>query len=172
VYFSKVKLYLLRHGIAVEPGTPGYEKDAGRPLLPKGKRQLGQIAEAMKAMDLQFDLILSSPFLRAKQTAEIVARSLNLQKRLQFSEVLTPEGDPAALIRQVNAMKPAPGKVLVVGHEPQLSHLIALLTTGHPALEVDLKKGGLCKLEVESLRAGPCAALAWLLTPRQMRLMA
>ena len=77
-----MNLYLLRHGIAVEPGTPGCEKDSERPLTPKGKRQLRQIAAAMKKMDLRFDLILSSPFLRARQTAEIIAESLTLKKQL------------------------------------------------------------------------------------------
>ena len=68
-----MNLYILRHGIAVEHGAPGYAKDADRPLTPEGERKLGQIAEAMKALELTFDLILSSPYLRARQTAEIVA---------------------------------------------------------------------------------------------------
>jgi len=79
VYFSAMNLYLLRHGIAVEPGTTGFEKDSERPLTPKGQHQLRQIAAAMKKMDLRFDLILSSPFLRAKQTAEIIADSSPLK---------------------------------------------------------------------------------------------
>src|ERR1035438_4666613 len=71
-----MNLFILRHGIAVEPGTHGYEKDADRPLTPEGERKLLQIAEAMEALDLTFDLILSSPYLRARQTAEIVAEAL------------------------------------------------------------------------------------------------
>ena len=73
-------LYLLRHGIAVEPGSPGYAKDADRPLTPEGERKLGQIAEAMEALELSFDLILSSPYVRARQTAEIVAATLKARK--------------------------------------------------------------------------------------------
>ena len=167
-----MNLYLLRHGIAVEPGTPGYEKDSERPLTPKGKHRLRQIAAAMKKMDLRFDLILSSPFLRAKQTAEIIVESLKLKKQPGFSDALTPDGNPKALIRQLNELQPVPENVLLVGHEPYLSQLIGLLTAGHPGVAIDLKKGGLGKLEAESLHYGRCAKLVWLLTPRQMELMA
>jgi phosphohistidine phosphatase len=171
VYFPAMNLYVLRHGIAVDPGTPGCERDSERPLTPKGKRQLRQIAAAMKKMDLRFDLILSSPFLRAKQTAAIIVESLILKKQPGFSDALTPDGNPKALIRQLNELKPVPENVLLVGHEPYLSQLIALLTAGETGMAIGLKKGGLGKLEVESLHDGRCATLVWLLTPQQMELM-
>jgi phosphohistidine phosphatase len=171
VYFSAMNLYVLRHGIAVEPGMPGCEKDSERPLTPKGRHQLRQIAAAMKKMDLRFDLILSSPFLRAKQTAEIIAESLTRKKQLAFSDALTPDGNPKALIRQLTELKPLPENILFVGHEPYLSQLIALLTAGETGVAIELKKGGLGKLEAEFLLYGRCAKLVWLLTPRQMELM-
>jgi phosphohistidine phosphatase len=166
-----MNLYILRHGIAVERGASGFKTDADRPLTPKGKRQLGQIAAAMKHMDLDFSLILSSPFLRARQTAEIVARLLKMKKRLAFSDELVPDGDPRMLIQQLNEIKPAPENILLVGHEPYLSHLAASLISGGDTAGMELKKGGLCKLEAEVLRFGRCATLAWLLTPKQMKLM-
>ena len=147
------------------------ENDSERQLTPKGKRQLRQTAAAMKKMGLRFDLILSSPYLRAKQTAEIVAESLKLKKQLKFSDALAPDGSPKILIRQLNELKPAPENVLLVGHEPYLSRLISLLTTGGMDLVMDFKKGGLCKLETEKLSHDRCATLVWLLTPRQMKLM-
>jgi phosphohistidine phosphatase len=167
-----MNLFLLRHGIAVERETTGYEKDADRPLTPKGERRLGQIADAMEAMGLTFGLILSSPHVRARQTAEIVADALGLKKKLEFSDALTPGGDPKALIATLNKREPIPENVLLVGHEPFLSDLISTLTSGDPRVGIDFKKGGLCKLEVETLRHSRCATLAWLLTPRQMGLMA
>jgi phosphohistidine phosphatase len=170
-YFARVNLYILRHGIAAERGTPGFKTDADRPLTPKGRRQLRQIAAAMQNLELHFDLIVSSPFLRARQTAEIVARTLKLKKRLASSDELTPDGDSKALIRQLNEPGPAPDNVLLVGHEPNLSRLVALLISGEPATTIDLKKGGLCRLETDALRAGRCAALSWLLTPKQMKMM-
>lgn len=166
-----MNLYVLRHGIAVEPGTPGFERDSERPLIPKGERRLRAAAEAMKKLEFSFDLVLSSPFLRARQTAEIVAGELNLKKRIEFFDGLVPGGNPRALIQALNELKPAPENVLLVGHEPYLSRLISLLVSGSADAAIEMKKGGLCKLEVGELRPGQCARLVWLLTPGQMELM-
>jgi phosphohistidine phosphatase len=165
-------LYILRHGIAVERGTPGYARDADRPLTPEGERKLWQIAEAMAAIELRFDLILSSPYLRARQTAELVAAAIKARKQLDFSDHLTPGGNTKKLVELLNRLQPPPENVLLVGHEPYLGGLISLLVAGDESLFVVLKKGGLCKLTVQSLKPGRCAALEWLLTPKQMALMA
>jgi phosphohistidine phosphatase len=170
-YHVFMELFLLRHGLAVERGTHGFEDDSTRPLTPKGRRQMRKIAATMKQLAPDLDLVLSSPLVRARQTAEIVARSLKLEKRLKFSNALAPGGTAAILMRQLQREKPAPAKVLLVGHEPDLSRLVSLFTTGGPYLELDFKKGGLCKLESGKLRPGKCAVLAWLLTPRQMKAM-
>jgi phosphohistidine phosphatase len=163
-----MNLYLLRHGIAVDPSAPNITKDAERPLTPKGQRRLRQIAEAMGALKVSFDVILSSPYVRAKQTAEIVAETLKRQKLLKVSDHLTPDGNPKSLIQELNELRPKPKNILLVGHEPYLSKLIALLTTGNTNMEIDLKKGGLCKLEAETLRYGRCAMLSCLLAPRHL----
>lgn len=167
-----MNIFILRHGIAAERGTPGFDNDADRPLLPKGGRRLRAAAAAMEKMELSFDLILSSPFVRARQTAEIIAKELKLKKRLQFTDALAPDGSFKNLVRQLNELRPAPENVLLVGHEPYLSRLISLLISGDEHAVVEMKKGGLCKLEASSLRAGRCAKLAWLLTPAQVELMA
>ena len=168
-----MNLFILRHGIAVEPGTPGFENDSERPLIPKGERRLRKAAAAMKELDLSFDLILSSPFTRARQTAEIVAGELKLQKWLKFTDALIPGGNSQALIQELIELKPVPENVLLVGHEPDLSRLISLLASGgEDTAAVEMKKGGLCKMKAPELRHGRCAQLAWLLTPAQMELMA
>jgi len=167
-----MNLFILRHGVAVEPGSPGFENDADRPLIPKGERRLRAAAAAMKKMELSFDLILSSPLVRARQTADIVAGELKLKKQLQFSDALAPGGGMKNLARQLDERKPAPENVLLVGHEPGLSRLISLLVAGDDSAAVEMKKGGLCKLEADRLHAGRCATLIWLLTPSQMELMA
>jgi phosphohistidine phosphatase len=165
-------LYLLRHGLAVEPGTAGFKNDADRPLTPKGRRQLRKIAATMAEMDLGLELILSSPFARARQTAEVVAAALKLKKQLTFSNALAVGGDPLGLIRQLSRLKPVPKAILLVGHEPGMSQLLSLLLTGETHLmEVDFKKAGLCKLEIAELKDGRCAKLAWLLTPKHLKAM-
>lgn len=164
-----MNIYILRHGIAVERENWKALDDSVRPLTPKGKRQLKKSAVAMIKMKLRFDLILSSPFERAKKTAEIVAKELNLKARLKFSDELQPDGNVKNLIRQLGESRAK--NVLLVGHEPYLSGLISLLVSGGGNLAMDFKKGGVCKLEIEKLHFGPCAQLAWLLTPKQMKLM-
>jgi len=167
-----MNLYILRHGIAVELGMPGVGKDSERQLAPEGKRKLRQIAGAMKALDLSFDLILTSPYVRAEQTATIVAEALDAQNNLESSDTLTPSGGMRDLIAAITHRKPAPEDALLVGHEPYLSELISLLVSGGTdGVSVVLKKGGLCKLAVETLRYGRCATLEWLLTPKQLGLM-
>jgi len=164
-------LYLLRHGIATEPGAPGIAGDADRPLTPEGERKLEQIADAMEALDLSFDVILSSPYLRARQTAELIAAALKARKKLELTDCLTPGGSMKKLVELLNQLQPAPESVLLVGHEPFLSGLVSLLVFGEARSAVVMKKGGLCKLSATPLRAGRCAVLDWLLTPKQMALM-
>jgi phosphohistidine phosphatase len=167
-----MNLYLLRHGLAVEPGTANYSKDSDRPLTPKGERKLSKIAEAMENLELSLDWILSSPYVRARQTAQIVADGLDLRKKLEMSETLTPTGSTKKLIETIQHREPPPEEVLLVGHEPYLSELISLLVSGNNELMVTMKKGGLCKLSAEVLEHGRCATLEWLLTPKQLCLMA
>ena len=167
-----MNLYLLRHGLAVERGTHGFENDARRPLTPKGRRQLRKVAAALGILKLRFDMILSSPLVRARQTAEIVAARMRLKKSLLVAEALSPGGSAENLVAKILALKPLPKTLLLVGHEPDLGKLISLFVAGKTSAGFSLKKAGLAKLEVNSLGAGQCATLAWLLTPAQIKLLA
>ncbi len=162
-----MEIYILRHGIAVERGTPGYKRDGDRPLTEEGVEKMRQIAKAMREMDLQFDVIFSSPYVRAKATADIVAETLG--ENVTLTDSLPPEADPAELIDEINGEKPQ--RVLLVGHEPDLSALISTLICGKRNADIELKKGGLAKLTAETLTYGKCATLNWLLTPKQLRQM-
>ena len=160
-----MEIYVLRHGIAVDRGSPGYKKDSDRPLTNEGEEKVHQIAKAILAMDLKFDVILSSPYVRAQQTAQIVATEID--EEVTLSELLIPNGNPLELIRELNDEKAQ--RVLLVGHEPYLSGLISVLVTGDSDAAIELKKGGLCKLSADRLAFGQCATLNWLLTPKQLR---
>src|SRR5581483_4594967 len=162
-----MNIYVLRHGIAMEKEDWDGD-DSKRPLTREGEKQLEKISKTMKKLDLRLDLILSSPFERAKKTAEIVAENLGLKKVLKFSGELTPEGDPEALIAEISKLKPE--NPVLVGHEPYLSKFISQLVSDGE-MEMDFKKAGLCKLRAEQLNFGRCAQLCWLLTPKQMELM-
>jgi phosphohistidine phosphatase len=167
-----MRLSLLRHGIAADRGRLKYENDSERPLTPKGERQMRRIAQGLQASGLSYDLILSSPYLRAKQTADIVAQALSAPEGVLLADALTPERNPRQLIEALRTDYHEQQDILVVGHEPYLSRLISTLLTGGPNLSVVLKRGGLCALDVESLRFGRCATLISLLVPRQLRRLA
>jgi len=160
-------LYLLRHAIAEERGPLWSGHDADRPLTKKGAKKMRRIAAIMKESGLSFDLILSSPLRRARETAEIVADLFECRDRLKFTSHLKVGGSPAALVREINAKYGKLTSILLVGHEPSLSGLISVLLSGIESLSITMRKGGLCKLTVESLQYGRCATLEWLLGPSQ-----
>jgi len=160
-----MKLYVLRHGDAVEHGDPRY-KETERPLTPKGVQRTKQLAHALRQMEVSFDVVLSSPLTRARQTAEIVVRGLRLENRLRFTGELAPDGSMEKLVHEINLIRPTPADVVICGHEPYLSGFISLLCIGGPSLPIKLKKGALCRLEVEVLQCAKCATLEWLLQPR------
>ena len=161
-----MELYILRHAIAVERGTEGFATDAERPLTPKGRKKMRRNAEGMVALGLSFDRIISSPFVRARQTAEIVAEAFDLVKHLSISQHLAVGGSETELINEVNAL--GCDGIVLVGHEPYLGGLISVLLSGDQGISMTLKKGSLCKLTVDGLRHGKCATLDWLLTPNQL----
>src|SRR6266545_5628200 len=97
-----MKLYLIRHSNAVDPGTPEYEDDSQRPLTEKGRDKARKIASALKELGAEPNLILSSPYVRAAQTAEIVAKTIKTKNEIAFSDCLVPMGDVDALIGEIN----------------------------------------------------------------------
>ena len=164
-----MELYILRHAIAEERSSATRGGDSLRRLTVEGAGKMRRGARGMKAMGLSFDLILSSPYLRAKQTAEIVANVFGLEKKLALSATLTADGNPKDLVDELKRSHSKRKSILLVGHEPYLGRLISLLISGSASLPITLRKGGLCKLVVEGMRYGRCAEMEWLLTPRVMR---
>jgi phosphohistidine phosphatase len=161
-------LYLLRHAIAVDRDSLWTGRDADRLLTKKGAKEMRRIARAMKDQGWSFDLILSSPFLRARETADIVADVFRQYERLMVSPHLKPGGSPEALVKEITGKYGNLKSVLLVGHEPYLSSLIATLVSGRNGVSLTMKKGGLCKVSTDSLRYGRCATLKWLLGPSQL----
>jgi phosphohistidine phosphatase len=159
-----MNLYLIRHAIAVDEGTPEYEEDSQRPLTDKGKKKMRQIAKGLRALGVEFDLILSSPYIRAKETAEVLADVFKIKKDVIFSNNLMPMGDPDLLIAEMNE-KYSETSVALVGHEPFLTALIGLLVSENASIDMTLKKGGLCRLSADDLHHTRKATMDWLLTP-------
>jgi phosphohistidine phosphatase len=158
------QLYLLRHGIAVAPGTPGYDDDL-RPLTAKGERRMRQVAQGLRRLDLKLDRIVSSPLPRAWRTAEIVADSLEVPFLLEKDDALRAG-------RSANAIKNwLEGRhedaLMIVGHDPAFSDLVSLLTIGKtdPSIS-ELRKGGVAAFA--GLSDGGFH-LDWLARPRLLR---
>ena len=126
-----------------------------------------KVAEGMRCLKLEFDVILSSPYERAKRTAEIVCEIFD--QKLQLSDYLKSDSDPKLLIQELNSRYQSRDSIVLVGHEPDLSKLVSLLCCGTTEFSTTLKKGGLCKLSVSKLKAQKCASLEWVLTPGQLR---
>jgi phosphohistidine phosphatase len=157
-------LYIIRHAIAVDEGTPEYEEDSQRPLTDKGKKKMRQIAKGLRSLGADFDLVISSPYERAKETAEILANVFKIKTDVAFSENLIPMGDPDLLIAEMNE-KYSANSIALVGHEPHLTALISLLVSDNASVDMTLKKGGVCRLSADNLHHTRKATLEWLITP-------
>jgi phosphohistidine phosphatase len=156
-----MELYFLRHGIAADE-APNGQGDAERPLTKEGIAKMQAGARGMRRLGLRLDALLSSPLVRAHQTAAIVAQELGLE--LQLADELVPGCDSTRLFALLGEYRAAE-RVMVVGHEPDFSSLIGALTGGSRVL---MKKGGLGRVDIELLEES-AGTLAWLLPPRALR---
>ncbi len=160
-----MRIYLIRHSNAVDPGTPGYEDDSQRPLTERGRDKMNKIASSLKKMKVKPDLIVSSPYVRARQTAEILAKVMKYKRNICFSDTLIPMGDAGELIGEVNE-KYDVDELVLISHEPFISNLVGALTAGNPDIAVNIKNGGVCCLSADDLHMERTAVLEWLLTPK------
>ena len=161
-----MNLFLLRHAKA-QPRSPKWRPDSKRPLTPEGESSMFEVARGIKALDVSFDVILTSPYVRALRTAEILAEVYESEKLFETAR-LAPEAGAKEILDEVNENFSAAGGVVLVGHEPTMSHLISTLLTGDGGMAMELKKAGFCKLTIQKLVFGKCARLHWLLTPKQL----
>ncbi len=164
-----MNLYIVRHAIAVEQGTPEYKEDRLRPLTGKGKEKMQRIAKGLKALKTELNLIMTSPYLRTVETAEILREAFSLEKRDVVETMhLAPMEFSNKLVNLINKDYADVENIALVGHEPSLGTLASMLISGDHNLSLTLKKGSVCHLSVDSLHYGRCATLDWLLLPSQL----
>jgi phosphohistidine phosphatase len=156
-----MNLYLLRHGIAED--HPAQGGDAERQLTDEGREKLSSVLRRAAKGGLRPDRILTSPYIRALQTAQLAAKILAAPDPIE-SPALVPHGDPRTVWNEVRANRDA-GELLLSGHEPLLSQTASYLLDA-PALKVDMKKAALVAIEIESLRGDPRGVLKWMLIPK------
>lgn len=158
------ELYLVRHGIAVEHGAPGFLDD-DRPLTEDGVERMRRIGLGLRALRVEPDRIVSSPLPRARHTAELVAEALVFSGELEILDLLRPSSKVVAIQDWLDAQ--ADARVMLVGHNPGLSLLIGQLLTRATCLDLcDLDKGGVAAL---SGGRGGAWSLLWLATPRMLK---
>lgn len=162
-----MELYILRHGIAEEISKSGRDRD--RRLTEEGEEKSRLAGKALRELEIEFDLILSSPFARAWRTAELVAEELQSGKRLRECEALSSGAGVPGIVAALKNQKES--SILIVGHEPELSQLISVMISGSGGLSLTMKKGALCKLTCVRPEPG-AACLEWLLGPKHLSRMA
>lgn len=147
-------LYLIRHGIAIDLDVIDADRidlDRSRHLTKIGRKKIQQVAKSLQIANLQFDRIVSSPLVRAHQTAELLLAQ-NLSSQLELSEDLAPSGNLESWLTwwESQSMQQPIEKLALVGHEPNLSEWAELLIFGSVQHKLILKKGGVIALKFPS----------------------
>jgi phosphohistidine phosphatase len=162
-----IELYFFRHGIAMDREDPHITSDQDRPLTEEGVRKTQAAAQGLSRLKVGFDKILTSPWLRATQTADILSEVLEMESE-ELPELAgnrTVDDLLQALAQQRG------GRMLLVGHEPLLGNTVGRLLCGAGEFRIDLKKSGVCAVQVDDLPPQAPATLAWLLTSKQLRMI-
>ena len=162
---SPSELYLVRHAIAAERGED-WPDDDKRPLTERGIARFKDCIDGLIWLDVVVDEIFTSPLVRAKQTADLLAAGLPGKPAVKLLDALSPGHSPTSVLAQL-ARAAKRRHIALVGHEPDLGELAAHLIGAGRALS--FKKGGVCRIDVESLTSRRPGALNWFVTPKVLR---
>jgi phosphohistidine phosphatase len=160
-----IELYLIRHGVAEARGE-AWPDDSKRPLSAEGMSKLRKAGRALTRLGISFDVMVTSPLVRTRQTAEIIAGVLDPHPHIVTAESLAPGGGAAAVLADLEKQAKR-GRVALVGHEPGIGELAARLVGSRHA--ITFKKGAICRIDVEALPPSGPGELRWFLTPKIMR---
>jgi phosphohistidine phosphatase len=157
-----MELYLLRHGIAEERAASG--RDADRVLTEEGREKLRRVLKRAAAAGVSPSLILSSPYKRALETAEIAASELHYEGKILRVGSLTPDSSPPSVWSEIRGHRDE-SAILLAGHEPLFSAIVGYLL-GSTREMVEFRKAGLVRIDVQSFGSEPQGVLQWMLTPK------
>ena len=161
-----MQLYIMRHGIAIDREDPECPEESERFLTPEGIERTRQAARGLRALKVEVSAMLTSPYRRALETAEIAAEALEFpQRSIRKTDALLPSAHPAEILTELRKMKS--GNAMCFGHAPQLDEIIAYCLGVQGELTA-LKKAGVACLEMVSL-SPPAGYLSWLMTPKALR---
>lgn len=153
----------MRHAEAGDHDPSRWPDDSQRPLTEEGLKQARDAAKGLRRSGLRVTKIVSSPYARARQTAEAAARGLDYEGKIELARAMEPGGTPERLEKEIEKLEDG-DRALFVGHEPSISAFMAALSGGG-GLSVEFKKAAVCRLDAVS-RAPMRFVLRWFLTPR------
>jgi len=159
------ELYIIRHAVAEERGD-AWPDDAKRPLTEDGTSRMRKAARGVSRLGVTLDVVVTSPLVRAKQTAEIVAAAMNPRPPIVTAESLGAEGTFQEIIADLEKQSRRT-RIAIVGHEPGIGEFAArLIGSRHP---IEFKKGAVCRVDVDALPPSGPGDLRWLLTTKILR---
>jgi phosphohistidine phosphatase len=159
------EIYLIRHGIAEERGE-AWPDDTKRPLTGAGIARLRREARGLVRLGVAFDVVLTSPLTRTRQTADAIAASFDPRPPIVAVESLAPGGTYQAVLGDLEKQARRT-RIALIGHEPGIGELAARLAGSRHSFE--LKKGAACRIDLETLPPAGPGTLIWFLTPKILR---
>ena len=162
-----VQLYLIRHGQAEDRGEK-WPDDATRPLSESGTRRMRRAAKGLARLGVNLDVVLTSPLVRAQQTAQIVAAAFEPAPTVVGVSSLAPDGNFTGLLADLQKHA-GHSRIALVGHEPSLGEFASRLTKARRRFE--FKKGGACRIDIESIPPVGPGELRWFVTPAILRVI-
>ena len=166
-----MRLYLMRHAIAEPRIYPPIGPDFERALTPKGRSRMKQQATGLLRLGERVDLILTSPLVRSRQTADILAAVCSPTPEIEVHSGLAPGGDYMTMIDEVADRVREKGLALV-GHQPDMGEMASVLISGADDAEIDFKKGAIARIDIDDDADALVGKLCWYLAPRQLRAIA
>ena len=158
----------MRHAIAAERGEE-WPDDTKRPLTERGIQRFREAAAGLKGLEVRIDEIFTSPLVRAKQTADLLAAALQPRPSVKLLASLAPGHSGSATMVQLDKVAKRK-RIALVGHEPDLGQLAAFLLGGKRPLP--FRKGGICRIDVQGLSSTRAGSLIWFIPPRVLRKLA
>jgi phosphohistidine phosphatase len=167
-----MELYIIRHAIAQPLGQKNEFTDEKRTLTAEGRARMREAAKGLRNLGVEFDLVMTSPLARAVETAEIIIDVLGLEKKeIQQTASLAPGAPIDELFAEIKR-RMGVESIALVGHQPDLGEIISKIVQCDGGLAIQFKKGSVCSINVTETVPTLRGELVWLITPRQLRLLA
>lgn len=161
-------IHILRHGIAAALGPDNNFQDEQRELTAEGVQKMRSAAQGLVRLEIDFDLIASSPLIRAQQTARIVAEALKFREPIASWDELVPEGQVEHVMNRLAGCQNR-NSVLLVGHQPNVGCLAAYLLSVNARRSFPFKKGAILSVRVSKVPPSSADELLWMLPSRMLR---